>query len=99
MHKRAIEPLVVRWNNSLIVGLVSFSKDCAKIAKSSGVKYLVTYLKACQVLLQQSIGGYKVHNTRQLNGAISRTKSGLPRIIPAYHRYQIRMMRRQYIRI
>jgi hypothetical protein len=97
--KRAIEPLVVRWNNPLVAGLVSFSRECSRLAKFSGIKYLVTYLKACQVLLQQSIGGHKIQSTRPLKGAISRTKSGLPRIIPASHRIYIRMGRRQYIRI
>jgi hypothetical protein len=97
--KRAIEPLVVRWNGSLVAGLVSFSRDCSAIARLSGIKYLVTYLKGCQVLLQQSIGGHKIVSTRPLKAAIGRTKSGIPTMIPSSHRIYIRMKRRQHIRI
>jgi hypothetical protein len=97
--KRAVEPLIVRWNDSLVVSLVVFSKTCSRIARRSSIKYLVIYLKASQVLLQQSMGGYKITSTRPLKGAISRTRSGLPRIIPSSHRVKIRMGRRMYVRL
>jgi len=50
------------------------------------VKGAVLYLKACQVLLQQSIGGYVVIDIGELNVRPKRTRSGIPRIIPAHVR-------------
>lgn len=67
------------------------------LAKSNGVPYVVRYLKACSVLLQQSRGGYRYSSTRDLGLAVSRTKSGIPRVIPAIHRRLIYKDRRYVI--
>jgi len=96
--KRGVEPLIGSWNNNLIFGLKSFAHDCHCILRANGIKFLVLYLKASQVLLQQSVGGYKIPDTRPLKCAVSRTKSGIPTIIPSSHRKFIRMGSRLYIR-
>lgn len=51
---------------------------------------LVKYLKVCSVCLQQCIGGHVLSDVGELGMRISRTDSGIPRIIPIYHRNLIR---------
>jgi len=58
--------------------------------RTQGEKGTTLYLKSCQVLLQQSIAGYKVHDISELKVRVRRTKSGLPQIIPAGVRDRIR---------
>lgn len=68
------------------------------MAKRSGVKYLVLYLKSSQVLLQQAVGGYRLPSTRPLKCAVSRSRSGLPRIIPREDRLAILARRPREVR-
>jgi hypothetical protein len=96
--KLAVIPMSVRTRASDVRVIVSFSSFCYKLARKSGVKYLVLYLKASQVLLQQAVGGYVLPSTRPLGGAVSRTRGGLPRLIPENHRRAIRAMRSREIR-
>jgi len=63
-----------------------FAKSVVRLQRRSGWPYVVLYLKASAVLLQQSVGGYKIGNTRDLKVALSRTGAGIPRIIPMQHR-------------
>jgi len=76
-----------------------FSKECFTIARCSGIGHLVKYLKTCGVLLQQ----YAARNdattpSRRISSvAVSVTRRGLPRIIPAQHRVLIRKGNRQTI--
>jgi len=71
-----------------------YFKQLQKIARTQGIPGLVKYLKACSVALQQAIAGHKtVTGTR-----VSRTKSGLPRIIPVQLRRLIRAGKFPYIK-
>jgi hypothetical protein len=83
------------------IGVGSMSLSWVKVAKAygrtlwtlwkgQGTPGVVKYLKACSVLLQQAIGGHKLYDCGQLGPRVSRTKSGLPRIIPLLHRKEIR---------
>jgi hypothetical protein len=58
--------------------------------RTQGEKGAILHLKSCQVLLQQSIAGYKVADLTELKRRVSRTKAGMPRIIPAGVRRRIR---------
>lgn len=58
----------------------------SRIRKEQGVKGLTFYLKSCSIALQQSLAGYRIHNMTLVGPRISRTKSGLPRIICRSHR-------------
>lgn len=58
----------------------------SKIRKQQGIKGLTLYLKACSVILQQSLAGYRIDNMTLIGPRISRTKSGLPRLISRRHR-------------
>lgn len=59
------------------------------IAAKGGVKFLVLYLKACHVLVMQSAAGMKIPATQSLGVAVSRTKKGVPRILPSLLRERI----------
>lgn len=67
--------------------------------RKGGLKYVCIYLKACSVLLQQAVGGQRIPSTRPLNAAVSRTKSGLPRVIPALMRARIMNREARVIRL
>lgn len=84
-----ILPVVTRLRGHHVQDIYNFLRQCSKLAKRSGVKYLVLYLKASQVLLQQSVGGYIISDTRLLKVAVSRSRSGLPRLIPSRNRLNI----------
>jgi hypothetical protein len=68
---------------------MSFAKFVVRLQRQGGWRYVVIYLKACKVLLQQAAGGYRIPRTHDLGCAVSRTGSGLPRIIPVVHRRAI----------
>jgi hypothetical protein len=74
-----------RWYNAIM----SFAKYVVKLQRRNGWTYVVIYLKACAVLLQQAAGGLKIENTRDLKCAVSRSRSGIPRIIPPVMRRAI----------
>jgi len=63
------------------------------------MKYLVFYLKASQVLLQQSIGGQRLPDTRALKVAVRRSRSGIPSLIPRLSRERIRSMDNREIKL
>jgi hypothetical protein len=87
---RGVRP---RASKSVVKQVAGFSFKCYFIAKHSGLKGLVIYLKACQVLLQQSVGGYKVLDLSELKVRPKRNRSGVPLIIPAGVRVMISQKR------
>jgi len=95
----AIVPCSVRTRGSDARAVLAFVRFCWTLGKRSGVKYLVLYLKASQVLLQQAVGGYVLPSTRPLKVAVSRSRGGLPRLIPRAYRSRIREMSRRDIRL
>lgn len=66
-----------------------FAFAISRIAQKQKIRGLVIYLKTCHVLLMQSAAGYRVENITSL-GLVKRTRSGIPRIIPAQARVRIR---------
>jgi len=65
------------------------SRCCYRIARQGGVKFLVLYLKACHILVMQSAAGMRIPATQSLGVAVSRTKKGVPRILPTLVRQRI----------
>ncbi|CCG47524.1 RNA dependent RNA polymerase [Clitocybe odora virus] len=74
----------------------SILSQFSRIAKCQGIVGLVKYLKACSVLTQQSISGFKVDN---FSPRVSRTNSGIPRILPVHCRRMIRQGHLVYMRL
>jgi len=56
------------------------------MARHRGLKGLVLYLKASQVLLQQSVAKFRVSDLRELKSRPKRNRQGIPLIIPACSR-------------
>lgn len=91
--------VVVGTSRDWILAYKAFAQFAHRIYRKGGVKYLIIYLKACSVLLQQSVGGQRLLATQALGCAVSRTKSGLPRIIPSAHRRRILQRERDVLRV
>jgi hypothetical protein len=85
--------------NSLVKVIISYIRNLHKIQRKNGIPFTVNYLKACVTLLMQSLSGEKHESTRPLKVAVSRTNSGLPRIIPRLHRAKIKEGNIGYIRL
>jgi len=83
----AIGGLPTRWR---ALSILFFLKRINLLRKHSGLKGVVIYLKACTVLVQQIIAGHHISDTRDLKCRISRTRSGIPRLISVYWRKRIR---------
>lgn len=69
--------------------MAHFAFLCYRIASHSGLKGLVIYLKACQVLLQQVVGGFRVLDLGELKVRPARNRAGVPLAIPAGVRVRI----------
>jgi len=79
--------ITTRWYTATI----EFGRYVVRMQRSCGWGYVVKYLKACSVLLQQAAGGQRINATQALGVAVRRTKgSGIPRVIPAVMRKSIR---------
>jgi hypothetical protein len=55
-----------------------------------GQRGLAIHLKTANVMLMRSIAGKMLPNSREIGGAVARTDSGLPRLIPAGMRKRIK---------
>lgn len=71
---------------SMMRALVVAVRNLHAIRKAQGNRGLVIFTKALTVILMQSVGKHKLVSTRPLGCAVSRTRRGLPRIIPSIHR-------------
>lgn len=59
----------------------------SKIFQSQGPRGFVKYLKSCSVVTQQALAGYRIND---ISPRVSRTSSGLPRILPPLFRKLVR---------
>jgi len=66
-----------------------YTQNVRHLYKRMGPRGLAIYLKACSVCLQQAAGGMVTPSTWALGAAISRTRTGIPRIINPQHRVRI----------
>jgi len=79
-----------RVNLSVVKVTLTTLATLYNIRKKGGSKFLVIYLKACYSILQQYIGGQRLHDLSPFGARVGRTHSGCPSIIPAIHRRAIR---------
>jgi len=61
------------------------------ILRNQGIPGLVKFLKVTSILVQQSIAGYKISDVSSIGPRVSRTRGGLPRILPSGIRKEIRL--------
>jgi len=95
---RMLPVLGVRVSSNWVRIVRFFLKEIKKMHNNGGAPQVVKYLKACSVLLQQSISGYIISDPGALGIRVSRTISGLPKIIPSVHRKMIRKGDQKIIR-
>jgi len=78
---------------------VAFARFCLRIKGHSGYKGLAIYLKVCSITLMRYSGGQPSRSVAELLGSrVALTSSGIPKIIPRYHRKEIRKGNLQVIR-
>lgn len=82
--------LARRVNLSVVKVVITFVAHLWRLQEKGGTRFLVIYLKACSSLLQQYIGGQRLHDLAPFGARVGRTHSGCPSIIPALHRAAIR---------
>nr|QDH91427.1 MAG: RNA-dependent RNA polymerase [Mitovirus sp.] len=88
-----------RTSNSTIRVLITFLSHCSLIAKRSGLRFLVIYLKTQFVNLQQSIAGHPLRDLTPLGARVSRRGGGIPSCIPILHRMWIRKGSHFHVRL
>ena len=64
-----------------------FWQSCSRLARKSGWLFLALYLKQARVALQRYVSG---DSQPELSVYVSLTRCVLPRIIPSFHRAEIR---------
>lgn len=79
-----------RLSSPLVRGTVHIVGRFHHLYKTQGNVGLVIYTKATYVLLQQVAAGMKTPSTQALGPGVSRSRDGMPRIIPSIHRQRIR---------
>jgi hypothetical protein len=79
-----------RVNLSVVKVCLTTLARLYNLRRQGGDTFLVLYLKGCYSLLQQYIGGQRLHDLTPFGARIGRTHSGCPSIIPAIHRRAIR---------
>lgn len=70
--------------------IVVILRKFSKIGQTQGIRGLVIHLKACHVLLTQSCAGHMIKDTGSLGVRVSRTNTGMPRVILVQDRIKIR---------
>jgi len=69
--------------------IVVMMRKASLVYKMQGAPGYVKYLKSCSVLVQQIVASHKIHDLAAIGPRVSRSKSGLPRIIPCSFRKRI----------
>jgi hypothetical protein len=92
-------PIGISINLSVVKVICSFVFWAVKFVKAGSVKQLVLYLKAATIILQKFIAKERLSDLGPFKVRVSRTHSGLPRIIPALHRDRIRRGDKLIIRL
>lgn len=87
---RMLLPIGLTKTGARAKTILSFISLCKTIHKAQGMKGLVNYLKASQVLFQQCLGGFRLVDTTELKCRVSRNGQGMPRIINSQDRALIR---------
>lgn len=79
----------LKRNLSLIKVTITYLAYVHRLYKGGSMRFVIVYLKACHTLLQQFLGGQRLSDTGPFGARVSRTRGGLPRVIPVLHRKRI----------
>jgi len=84
-------PLIVGSSSvSWVKAAFHFARFVRVTIIHQGHRGLAIYLKSANIMLMRAVAGNGLSNSRELGGAVARTKSGLPRVIPAGMRKRIK---------
>lgn len=75
---KIVKLIYPRLSSNIVIQVVMFTRKCYYLYRHNGMKGLTLYLKACQVLLQQSVGKYHVKDISELNCRPKRNRYGSP---------------------
>lgn len=90
MFKQMLPAIGLEITKARVRAILCFIHSCKGVHRAQGMKGLVIWLKANTVILQQALGGFVLKNMTPLGCRVSRTQSGLPRLILAMDRTKIR---------
>jgi hypothetical protein len=79
-------PLMGKMNRSNVKMACYFGFKVFRLLRSMGPKGTVLYLKACHVLLMQSVALDKVKDLGPLKIRVKRSRSGIPLLVPVLQR-------------
>lgn len=79
-----------RLSRSWVLAVFHFSRSLHRILKAQGTKGAVLALKASSISLMKGLGREPYADMTPVGPRVSRTKRGLPRIIPSAHRKMLR---------
>lgn len=88
---KVVKVIVLVMNPSWVRLTIILTRRMAEIYKSQGPKGFVKTMKTLSVITQQSVAGYRLDDITSLGPRVSRTKGGLPRILPSGARKEIRL--------
>lgn len=75
-------PTIVRATSVIVKKLVA-------IKDKQGYKGVTLYMKTCSIMMQQAFGNHKEHSLTPFGSRASRTRKGVPRILPVLWRRNI----------
>jgi hypothetical protein len=90
---------ISRLSSARVRSLACFSRFCHQLYRNQGFRGLIMTLKAMQIALMQSVARNPLRDLGLVGPRFSRTKAGLPRIIPKLDRERIRLGDKTVIRI
>lgn len=88
---RAVADVGGKVSSFRVTAICIFSFRVYKIYKHEGSKGVVLFLKNSQVLIQQSLAGYKLESQNPLKRRIRVDRTGIPLWIPLSHRSILRL--------
>lgn len=87
---RQVIPVGGRPSRDWVNVIRTYLRKVNRLKRDMGLPGVVKYLKVASVSLQQSVAGYYVSDCGSIGFRIGRTSTGIPLIIPSYHRKLIR---------
>jgi hypothetical protein len=82
--------VVGRMSKSNVCTIIRYISFCSNLARQSGIPFLVYTLKAMSIVVMQHQTGMRLPSTNSFKCRFSRTRDGLPKIIPIHHRIALR---------
>jgi hypothetical protein len=87
---RLIAIIGSKLTRTLVSDVYNFCSFVHTLQRRGGTRFAVIYLKAAATVLQQAVGGQRIRDMSPLGLRFKRSRSGLPKVIPAHHRVRIK---------